>query len=325
MRNVAVFCGGLSSEYEISLKSAQTIINHFPKEYRCHKIIINTSGWWYGDPNDAVPIDKNDFTALLNGKPLHFDMAIIYIHGFPGEDGKVQAYLDMLNIRYLNTNALSSELSFDKWYCNQFLKHFDIPVAESFLFLQPNDHKKEDVIKALGLPLFIKPCDSGSSFGVSKVQNIDAYDQAMIYAFEEGETVVAEKFLNGREVTCGAYRNLKGIVTLPTTEIITEHDFFDFAAKYEGKSQEITPAQISDYENQLVQSLTEKIYKLLRLKSIARVDYILVNGQPHLIEVNTIPGFSSASLVPQQLACAGIEITQCFDEIMRCEFKDWYQ
>jgi D-alanine-D-alanine ligase len=324
MRNVAIICGGLSSEYEISLKSAQTIINHFPAEYQCHKIIMNADGWWLGEPAENISIDKNDFSAHVDGQKLTFDLALVYIHGFPGEDGKMQAYFDMLGIPYLNSSALSSELSFDKWFCNQFIKHFGIPVAESFLYLTPKDHKKEDVITALGLPLFIKPCDSGSSFGVSKVNLAEDFDKALQYAFEEGETVVAEKFLNGKEVTCGAYRNLSGVVTLPPTEIVTENDFFDFSAKYEGKSREITPAQISDSETALVQEYTAKIYRILRLRSLARVDFIIVDGQPHLVEVNTTPGFSPASIVPQQLKCAGISITDCFDEILRCEFGEWY-
>jgi D-alanine-D-alanine ligase len=324
MREIAVLCGGLSSEFEISLRSAQTIINNFPKEYRCHKIVINKEGWWYDNPQKGIKIDKNDFTVILDTGKLHFDLALIYIHGFPGEDGKLQAYFDMIGIPYLNSGALASELSFDKWYCNQFIKHFGIPVAESFLFNRPDEHPKEMVVNTLGLPLFIKPCDSGSSFGVSRVNNIADYEKAMQYAFSEGDTVVAERLLNGREVTCGAFRTNEGIITLPPTEIISESEFFDYAAKYEGKSQEITPARITPEEMRLVQQYTKKIYGLLRLKSLARIDFIIENGIPHLVEVNTTPGFSPASIVPQQLACAGISITSCFDQILRCEFPQWY-
>ncbi len=324
MRNIAVICGGLSSEYEISLKSAQTIIDHFPKNYNCHKIIINKEGWWYGEPENQISIDKNNFSTTRAGETLQFDLALIYIHGFPGEDGKMQAYFDMLGIPYLNSSALASELSFDKWFCNQFIKHFDIPVADSFLYLAPNDHKKEHVVEALGLPLFIKPCDSGSSYGVSKVNSIDDFDKALKYAFEEGESVVAEKFLKGKEVTCGAYKTNNGVVTLPPTEIVSDNDFFDFSAKYEGKSQEITPARISEKETLLIQEYTAKIYLILRLRSLARIDFIIVDGEPHLVEVNTTPGFSAASLVPQQLQHAGISITDCFDAILKCEFPEWY-
>lgn len=325
MRNIAVLCGGLSPEYEISLRSAQTIISNFPKEYICHRIVIDHDGWWYDTPEKEISVDKNDFTVFVDDKTLSFDLALIYIHGFPGEDGKLQAYFDMLNMPYLNSGALSSELSFDKWFCNQFIKHFDIPVADSFLFTKPHEHPKEMVINTLGLPMFIKPCDSGSSYGVSRVNTIGDYNKAMDYAFSEGETVVAERFLNGKEVTCGAYKTRAGIITLPPTEIVSDGEFFDFAAKYEGKSKEITPARISAQETQLVQQYTEKIYRVLRLKSLARIDFIIENGQPFLVEVNTTPGFSPASIVPQQLACAGISITECFDQILRCEFGHWYQ
>lgn len=324
MRNVAIICGGLSSEHEISLKSAQTIINHFPAEYHCHKVIMDADGWWLGEPALKNAIDKNDFSVNVKGVKIKFDLALVYIHGFPGEDGKMQAYLEMLGIPYLNSNALASELSFDKWFCNQFVKHFGIPVADSFLYLSTTDHEKENVINALGLPLFIKPCDSGSSYGVSKVNSVADFDKALQYAFSEGESVVAEKFLNGKEVTCGAYRNVSGVITLPPTEIVTDNDFFDFSAKYEGKSKEITPAEISEQETQLIQEYTAKIYRVLRLRSLARIDYIIVDGQPHLVEVNTTPGFSPASIVPQQLKCAGISITDCFDQILRCEFGEWY-
>lgn len=325
MRDLAVLCGGLSSEFEISLRSAQTIITNFPREYCCHRIVIDKNGWWYDTPEKELPVDKNDFSVRLNDNKLTFDLALIYIHGFPGEDGKLQAYFDMLGMPYLNSGALASELSFDKWFCNQFIKHFDIPVADSFLFTVPHEHPRDMVVNTLGLPLFIKPCDSGSSYGVSRVNSIADYNKAMEYAFSEGDTVVAERFLNGKEVTCGAYKTKDGIVTLPPTEIVSEGEFFDFAAKYEGKSKEITPARISENETQLVQQYTEKIYRILRLKSLARIDFIIENGQPYLVEVNTTPGFSPASIVPQQLACAGISITDCFDQILRCEFGQWYQ
>jgi len=320
--NVAVICGGLSSEYEISIKSAQTIIDNFPKQHRCHRIVMNPAGWWYNTPEDGLPIDKNDFTVHVNGTKLHFDLALIYIHGFPGEDGKVQAYLDMLGVPYLNSNALSSELAFDKWFCNQFVKPFGIPVPESFLFLQANDHSQEEVIAKLGLPLFIKPCDSGSSFGVSKVNETNDYEAAMTYAFAEGKSVVAEQFVNGVEVTCGVYRSKAGIITLPTTEIVSDGEFFDYAAKYEGKSREITPARISKELTEKIQQYTAKVYQILRLRSIARIDFIIENDKPYMIEVNCTPGFSPASIVPQQIATSGRTIEQCWQEILDFEFPE---
>lgn len=322
MRNLAIICGGLSSEYEISLKSASTIIANFPEEFVCHKIILDTTGWWHTTNDTRTKVDLNDFSVNSNGEIITFDLAMVYIHGYPGEDGKVQAYLDMMNIPYLNSNPLASELSFDKWFCNQFLRNFTIPVADSVLYLSPTDHNKEDVIQQLGLPCFVKPCDSGSSFGITMVKTKEDFDQAITFAFNEGDSVVVEKYLKGKEVTCGAYRSPNGIVTLPPTEIVAEGDYFDFAAKYEGKSQEITPARISEQELKLIQGYTEKVYGLLRLRSLARIDFIIVDGQPYLIEVNTTPGFSPASIVPQQLACAGIPIKTCFKEILQAEFPE---
>jgi len=324
MRNVAIICGGLSSEFEISLKSASTIIANFPDDYLCYRVVLDKTGWWLVEGNDRYNLDLNTFSVTRKGETIHFDLGLVYIHGYPGEDGKVQAYLDMMNIPYLNSNPLASELSFDKWFCNQFLKNFGIPVAESVLYLNPNDHEIDDALSQIGLPCFVKPCDSGSSFGITMVKEKSDYTKALEYAFNEGKTVIAERYLKGKEVTCGAYRSDKGIITLPPTEIVAEGDYFDFAAKYEGKSQEITPARITEQELSMVQAFTEKIYATLRLRSIARVDFIIVDGIPHLVEVNTTPGFSEASLVPQQLACAGIPIKECFDSILRAEFPQWY-
>lgn len=319
MKNVAIICGGLSSEFEISLLSATTIIQHFPKEYCCHKIVVRSDGWWLEQNNKTNLVNLNNFSVNLEGEILKFDFAFIYIHGFPGEDGKIQAYLDMMDVPYLNSSALASELSFDKWYCNQFLKSFDIPVAKSVLLLHKDESSDEEIIAHLGLPCFVKPTDSGSSYGVTKVKQIAALREAIYFAFDEGDSVIVESFLDGQEVTCGVYRSPKGIVTLPLTEIVAEAEFFDYAAKYQGKSQEITPANVSEEVTQKTQKFTQKIYQLLRLRSVARIDYIVVNDTPHLIEVNTTPGFSPTSLVPQQLACAGIEIEDFLRQIIQVE------
>jgi D-alanine-D-alanine ligase len=324
MRQVAIICGGLSSEFDISMKSATTILSNFPKNYTCHRVVLNEQGWWLSSEEGMERVDLNDFSVLYQGKRLTFDLAITYIHGYPGEDGKVQAYLDMMNIPYLNSNPLASELSFDKWFCNQFLKNFGIPVAESVLYLNKYEHTTKEVIAQLGLPCFVKPTDSGSSYGVTMVKREEDFDAALDYAFSEGDSVVVESYLKGKEVTCGVYRSPVGIVTLPPTEIVAEGDYFDFAAKYEGKSQEITPARISASELERIHAFTKQIYSTLRLRSLARIDFILVEGQPHLVEVNTTPGFSPASIVPQQLKCAGIAIEDCFDQILRAEFPDWY-
>jgi D-alanine-D-alanine ligase len=324
MRHVAIIYGGLSSEFEISLKSATTILANFPKTYQCHRIILNEEGWWLSSSEGLERVDLNDFSVSYENKRLTFDLALVYIHGYPGEDGKVQAYLDMMNVPYLNSNPLSSELSFDKWFCNQFLKNFGIPVADSVLYLQKNQHETKEVLGKLGLPCFVKPTDSGSSYGVTMVKREEDFDAALDYAFSEGDSVVVESYLKGKEVTCGVYRSPEGIVALPPTEIVAEGDYFDFAAKYEGKSQEITPARISEKELERIHAYTKQIYSTLRLRSLARIDFIIVDGQPHLVEVNTTPGFSPASIVPQQLKCAGISIEACFDQILRAEFPEWH-
>ena len=214
----------------------------------------------------------------------------------------------------LGTNDASA-LSFDKWYCNQFLKSFDIPVAKS-LFLQNEDqYTPSEIIDQIGLPMFIKPSDSGSSYGISKVKSIDEVLPALKFAFKEGKTVVIESFLDGIEVTCGVYLSPKGLVALPLTEIVSENEFFDYEAKYQGKSNEITPARINEALTKNVQESAKKIYQLMQLRSIARIDFMLVNNVPFVIEVNTTPGFSSESIVPKMLAEAGISIANFWKEI----------
>ena len=315
MKRIGLFCGGFSSEFDISLKSAKTISAHFPKNYDCVLIIVQKDGWEVQTENGTVLFDLNSASYTANGLSERIDAALIYTHGDPGENGKIQAYLDMMGIPYLNSGVLASALSFDKWYCNQFLKSFDIPVAKS-LFLQNEDqYTPSEIIDQLGLPIFIKPSDSGSSYGISKVKSIDEVLPALKFAFKEGKTVVIESFLDGIEVTCGVYLSPKGLVALPLTEIVSENEFFDYEAKYQGKSNEITPARINEVLTKNVQESAKKIYQLMQLKSIARIDFMLVNNVPFVIEVNTTPGFSSESIVPKMLAEAGISIADFWKEI----------
>lgn len=320
MKNVGVICGGYSSEFEISVKSATTIYENFPESYDVYLILLRKSGWTVKSNKEEIPLDSRNLSFELEGKTIQIDAAIIYIHGDPGENGKVQSYLEMIDIPYINSGPLASQLSFDKWYCNQFLKGFGIPVADSIYLTNPEELPHEsEVIERLDLPIFVKPCDSGSSYGIARVNTADDLRQAVENAFEEGETVVLEAFLDGVEVTCAAYRTKKGIRTLPMTEIISQNSFFDYEAKYLGKSQEITPARIPDEQRDKCQEMTKKIYQLLNLRSIARVDFMLVDGEPYVIEVNTIPGFSAESLVPQMIACEGISVSEFWDEIMKAE------
>jgi D-alanine-D-alanine ligase len=302
MKRIGLICGGFSSEYNISIKSAQTIQNHFPAHLECVLIQISRADW-----QERLQIE---------GK---IDAAIVYTHGDPGENGKIQAYLDMLQIPYINSGVLASALSFDKWYCNQFLKGFGFEVAKSQLFHLGAQIDATALVADLGLPMFVKPSDSGSSFGISKVKSIEDVQTAFDTAFKEGRNVVAEAFLDGTEVTCGVYRSQDGLVALPLTEIVSETEFFDYAAKYDGKSKEITPARVNDALTLAVQSQAKKIYDLLGLRAIARIDFMLVNGVPYVIEVNTTPGFSPASIVPQMLGVAQIGIQDFWTELIQVE------
>lgn len=319
MKNFGIFCGGFSSEYEISIKSADTIIKNFPREFQIFKIIVSRTNWVVQIGDSLLPFDLNSASFYLNGEALIIDYGIVYIHGNPGENGKIQAYLDIKNIPFLNSGVLASSLSFDKWYCNQFLKSFGIPVAKSLFLRNEFEFTAEQIVEELGLPVFVKPSDSGSSYGISKVKSKSDIRVALQKSFAEGGTTVVESFLNGVEVTCGVFRNAEGIQALPLTEIDSENEFFDFDAKYNGKSREITPARVSSEITIQVQERSKFIYSILQLRSIARIDFMVVNEEPFVIEVNTTPGFSSASIVPQMIACQGMSITDFWRQIIKAE------
>lgn len=321
MKRVGLFCGGYSSEFEISLKSAQTIMDNFPLGYEVVPIHVFEDGWFVPQGSEKLPFSIEQMSYQMGGKACKIDIGLIYIHGNPGENGKIQALLDIKGIPYVNSNALASELSFDKWYCNQFLSRFGIPVAKSLFLKSRTEFTETEILDQLGLPCFVKPSDSGSSFGISKVSKAEDLSAALDKAFEEGDTIVIEAFLKGTEVTCGIYRSPSGLITLPLTEIVTENDFFDYEAKYLGQSQEITPARIPDSIRDQVWERSKEIYNLLQLRSIARIDFMVVDGIPHVIEVNTTPGFSTASLVPQMLGVYGKSIRDFWTEIFEVELN----
>jgi D-alanine-D-alanine ligase len=318
MKTVGIFCGGFSSEFDISIKSAQTIQDNFPTQFRVVKIIVSKKNWKAEIQNELVDFDIQTMSFL----DIKLDLAIVYVHGDPGENGKIQALLDMKGIPYLNSGVLASALSFDKWFCNQFLKSFGIPVAKSLLFTSKEHISVQKIIQELGLPVFVKPADSGSSYGISKVKTEDEMIPAIDAAFAEGKTVVIEAFLKGTEVTCGVYRKKDGVVALPLTEIASENEFFDYAAKYLGKSQEITPARVSEQIKEKIQARAKRIYELMQLRSVARIDFMVVKDEPYVIEVNTTPGFSPASIVPQMLACAEISISDFWKDVIEVEGID---
>jgi len=321
MNTIGIFCGGFSSECEISIKSATTILTNFPDGYTPFLIVVSKDKWVADYKNSHYLIDLNTLSFEADKEVVTLDYGLVYIHGNPGENGKIQAFLEMKVIPCINSGALASELSFDKWYCNQFLKGFDIPVAKSLFLTAKNDFSIVEIIEELGLPVFVKPSDSGSSYGISKVKSIEELQPAIEFAFKEGNTIVIESFLDGIEITCGVYRTETGVYALPLTEIASENEFFDYEAKYLGKSQEITPARIPNEIKENVQHTSKRIYNLLRLRSISRIDFMIVNSIPYVIEVNTTPGFSPASIVPQMIDCDGNTIKQFWTDIFAVEIK----
>jgi len=319
MKKIAIFCAGFSSEWEISVKSAQTIQDHFPAGYEVFKVHVQKEGWQAEIEGKRFPFFIDSMSFSHEGSVIVPDAAIVYIHGDPGENGKLQALLEMKGIPYVNSGPLASALSFDKWFCNQFLKGFGIKVAESSLLTTIQEVLPGELIQKIGLPMFVKPADSGSSFGISKVKTAEEVLPAFEKAFAEGGTVVAEAFLDGTEVTCGVFRGRAGVQALPLTEIASENEFFDYEAKYLGKSSEITPARVTEEVKNEVQKQAKFIYQLLNLRSISRIDFMVVKGIPHVIEVNTTPGFSPASIVPQMIACEGRSISDFWAEILEVE------
>ena len=321
MKTFGIFCGGYSSEFQISIKSATTIQKNFPKGWNVVKIIVNKDDWDVELTNNTVSLNRNNMTFITDGVETKIDAALIYIHGDPGENGKIGALLDINNIPYLNSSVLSSALSFDKWFCNQFLSSFGINVAKSILIIDKSELDIESIKNELGFPVIVKPTDSGSSFGVSKVNSEDELEKAVDMAFIEGKSVVIEEFLIGREVTCGVYRTINGLVTLPLTEIVSENEILDYEAKYLGKSTDYTPARISDELTQIIQQESKKIYQLLKLKSIIRIDFMLCETGPYVIEINTTPGFSPQSIVPEMLKHANITLEKFWSDIVKSELK----
>ncbi len=303
MKNIAILTGGDSEERVISLKSGQVVRDHLPKDrYRTFLIDIQKSDW--RDLESGTSIDKNDFSLLLHGERISFDVAFAALHGSPLEDGKMQGYLEMLGIPYTCCDGYVSALTMDKHNTKMQLAPYEVPLAKSVLLHQGVGWNRDTLLE-LGFPMFVKPNSHGSSFGVSKVKSHEALDPAIQEAFRFGTEVVVESFLPGREFANGALRVNGEVVVLPITEIIPETEFFDFAAKYEGRSKEITPADLSQALTQQCQQLTARLYTLLKCRGVVRFDYILVGDTFHLLEANTIPGISPASLVPQQVKAYG--------------------
>ena len=303
MKKVAVIEGGYSKEKAISVKSANTVFDNLDRtKFTPTKVLIDQNSWTAYDDDGKYIIDKNDFSYTKKGSKHHFEYAFIVIHGTPGEDGKLQGYLDMVGVPYNTSSAAITALTFQKFHCNQFLKNFDINTPEAVLIKPEDTTNKKKIIETVKLPCFVKPTDGGSSFGVTKVKTEKDLLPAIEEAFKHGSEVIVEQSIEGREVTCGAYRAKEEIKALPITEIISENEYFDYDAKYNGNSKEITPADLADSMTNQIQSLTKKIYGILGMKGIVRMDFIVSHeGIPFLIEINSVPGLSKESIVPQMI------------------------
>ena len=318
-KKVAVIYGGYSSEFQISEKSAGMIFDHIDRDlYEPYLVVISRESWHVNLKGGAVAsIDKNKFTYMENEQVQRFDVAFITIHGTPGEDGKLQAYFDMIDLSYVNSSAFAASLTFNKWACNAFLRNFGVATARSILLRKGDSPNPIEIADELGFPCFVKPNDGGSSFGISKVKTLMEMPEAIARAFEEGEEVVIESFIEGREVTCGMYYDGNTVVALPLTEIVSNNEYFDYQAKYEGASDEITPAPIPQEWTIEIQNTSKSIFRRLGLKGLARVDFMVnEDGVPFLIEVNTNPGMSEESLVPQQIAADGRAMKDVFNQML---------
>ena len=313
-KNIAIIMGGYSSEYEISLKSGNVVYQTLDKElYNVFRIHIFKDKWVYVDENDnEYPIDKNDFSVNLNSTKITFDCVFNAIHGSPGEDGFMQAYFDLISMPHTSCGMYQAALTFNKRDCLSVLKPYGIKTAESYHLNLGDTIKKSDIINKVGLPCFVKANKAGSSFGIVKVYKKKYLKNAIEVAFEEDDEIIIESYLDGTEVSVGVITYKGKTKVLPITEIVSNNDFFDYKAKYLGESQEITPARISDEMAKKVNVVAKKVYEVLKMKGFSRSEFIFKDGEPHLLEVNTVPGFTKESILPQQAAAAGINLADLF-------------
>ncbi|MFD1614925.1 D-alanine--D-alanine ligase [Gelatiniphilus marinus] len=323
MKNIAIIMGGYSSEYKISLKSGNVVFETLNKsKYNPYRIHIFKDKWVYVDKNNnEFPIDKNDFSVTVKNKKIVFDCVFNAIHGSPGEDGFMQGYFKLINMPHTSCGMYQAALTFNKRDCLSALKPYGIKTAESF-YINLGDVINEDkIIAKVGLPCFVKANKAGSSFGITKVHKKEDLQNAIEVAFKEDNEIIIEAFLDGTEVSVGVIKYKGETKVLPITEIVTENDFFDYEAKYLGKSQEITPAPLSKEQDEKVNAIAKKVYTILKMKGFSRSEFIFKNGEPHLLEVNTIPGLTRESILPQQAKAAGIPLADLFDNAIEEALK----
>jgi D-alanine-D-alanine ligase len=314
-KNIAIIMGGYSSEYKISLISGNVVYDTLDtSKYNAYRIHIFKEKWVYVDNSDVeFPIDKNDFSVTINKNKITFDCVFNAIHGSPGEDGHMQGYFKMLDIPQTACDMYQAAITFNKRDCLSILKPYGIKTAESY-YINLGDVINEDaIINKVGLPCFVKANKAGSSFGVSKVYKKEELQKAIAVSFKEDNEIIIESFLDGKEVSVGVITYKGKTKVLPITEIVSENDFFDYEAKYQGKSQEITPARLTKEEEDKVNKVAKQVYEALKMKGFSRSEYIFKNGEPHLLEVNTIPGLTKESILPQQAQAAGISLADLFE------------
>lgn len=327
-RNIAIVCGGDSSEHDVSLRSAQGLYSFFDKErYNIYIVDIKGTNWHVSFEDGSVaPIDKSDFSFIgKDGKAVVFDYAYITIHGQPGENGIMQGYFDLIHLPYSTSGVLVEAMTFDKFVLNNYLRGFGVNVADSILLRRGEEYDAAAIEKRLGMPCFVKPAADGSSFGVSKVKNADQLAPTLRVAFMESNEAMVESYLKGTEISQGIYKTKTKSVVLPATEVVTEDEFFDYDAKYNGKVQEITPARLAPETAEAVAAETSRIYDILHANGIIRIDYIITKDaegkdKVNMLEINTTPGMTATSFIPQQVRAAGLDIKDVLTDIVENQF-----
>lgn len=318
---IAVVCGGYSGEAVVSMKSADMVMNNIDKErFEPVKVVIGRGEWYAEYSGEHLSVDKNDFTIRFQNKTIRFDGAFIIVHGTPGEDGRLQGYFSMIGIPHTTGDVLNMSLTFNKKATTRLIGQFGYLVAKSLVLKKSEPYSVSFIVQNVGLPCFVKPNCGGSSIGTSRVNQAEELHLALDKAFAEDQEVIIEEFVAGTEVTCGVIQYEGKITALPITEIVSKKEFFDFEAKYQGASEEITPARISEELTLKVQNACEDIYKKLDCRGMIRVDFLLRGSEVFVVEVNTVPGFTEASIIPQQAAARGIDKTALISAVIDSSF-----
>ena len=326
-RTIAIVCGGDSSEHDVSLRSGQGLYSFFDKErYNIYIVDVKGVDWHVAfEDGTTAEIDKNDFSFVKDGKRMFFDYAYITIHGQPGENGVMQGYFDLIHMPYSTSGVLVEAMTFDKYVLNNYLRGFGIQVADSILLRRDEAYDEEAIAERIGMPCFVKPAADGSSFGVSKVKESDQLAPALRLAFMESDEAMVESYMQGVEISQGVYKTKDKCVVLPATEVVTSNEFFDYDAKYNGQVQEITPARLSPETAEEVAKTTSRIYDILHANGIIRIDYIITKEQDgkdviNMLEINTTPGMTVTSFIPQQVRAAGLDIKDVLSDIVENQF-----